>query len=401
MEDLKVTARGHDFAAAHAAMRRYVDADILAGVSSAVLVGRDLVDVNCVGWADKEARTPLRVDHIFRVFSNTKLITSCAALLLFEEGRFQLDDPIERFIPQLANRRVLRPRASSLSETEPAKRSITIRHLLSHRAGLSYGFLDPEATISKAYNERKVLNPATTLAEMTDVLADLPLAYHPGTSWEYSVATDVTARLVEILSGQGFDQFIQSRILDPLGMVDTGFVVPEKNRGRLAAYYAGADLMDPMKPGLSRTDDAPYPGAYLRPVPRLSGGGGLVSTLPDMVALIRSLLPGGPTLLKPDTIASMMTNQLPEGMWMRFPVVGEIRGRGFSLAGGLILEPSPFDHNSATGELFWGGVAGTQWWISPKADVAGLMMIQRQMAFTHPFAVEFKRLAYEAVKRKG
>jgi CubicO group peptidase (beta-lactamase class C family) len=399
MEDMNVTARGYDFAAAHAAMRRYVDADILAGVSSAVLVGRDLVDVNCVGWADKEARTPLRVDHIFRVFSNTKLITSCAALLLFEEGRFQLDDPIERFIPQLANRRVLRPRASSLSETEPAKRSITIRHLLSHRAGLSYGFLDPEATISKAYNERKVLNPATTLAEMTDVLADLPLAYHPGTSWEYSVATDVTARLVEILSGQGFDQFIQSRILDPLGMVDTGFVVPEKNRGRLAAYYAGADLMDPMKPGLSRTDDAPYPGAYLRPVPRLSGGGGLVSTLPDMVALIRSLLPGGPTLLKPDTIASMMTNQLPEGMWMRFPVVGEIRGRGFSLAGGLILEPSPFDHNSATGELFWGGVAGTQWWISPKADVAGLMMIQRQMAFTHPFAVEFKRLAYEAVKR--
>jgi CubicO group peptidase (beta-lactamase class C family) len=401
MEDMNVTAQGYDFAAVHAAMRRYVDADILSGVSSAVLVGRDLVDVNFVGWADKEAQTPLRVDHIFRVFSNTKLITSCAALLLFEEGRFQLDDPIEKFIPQLANRRVLRPGASSLSDTEPAERSITIRHLLSHRAGLSYGFLDPEATIPKAYNERKVLNPATTLAEMVDVLADLPLTYHPGASWEYSVATDVTARLVEIVSGQGFDQFIQSRIFDPLGMVDTGFVVPEKNRARLAAYYAGADLMDPMKPGLSRTDDAPYPGAYLRPVPRLSGGGGLVSTLPDMVALIRSLLPGGPTLLKPDTIALMTTNQLPEGTWMRFPVVGELRGRGFSLAGGLILQPSPFDHNSATGELFWGGVAGTQWWISPKADVAGLMMIQRQMAFTHPFAVEFKRLAYEAVKRKG
>jgi CubicO group peptidase (beta-lactamase class C family) len=400
MEDMKVTASGYDFGAAHAAMRRYVDANVLSGVSSAVLVGRDLVDVNCVGWADKEAQTPLRVDHIFRVFSNTKLITSCAALLLFEEGRFRLDDPIERYIPQLANRRVLRPGASSLNDTEPANRSITIRHLLSHSAGLSYGFLDPEATIAKAYNERKVLNPATTLAEMVDVLADLPLTYHPGTSWEYSVATDVTSRLVEIISGQGFDQFIQSRILDPLGMVDTGFVVPEKNRGRLAAYYAGADLMDPMKPGLSRTDDAPYPGAYLRPVPRLSGGGGLVSTLPDMVALIRSLLPGGPTLLKPDTIALMMTNQLPEGIWMRFPVVGELRGRGFGLAGGLILEPSPFDHKSAAGELFWGGVAGTQWWISPKADVAGLMMTQRQMAFTHPFAVEFKRLAYEAVKRK-
>jgi CubicO group peptidase (beta-lactamase class C family) len=401
MEDMKVTAGGYDFGPAHAAMRRYVDGNILSGVSSAVLVGRDLVDVNCVGWADKEAQTPLRVDHIFRVFSNTKLITSCAALLLFEEGRFQLDDPIERFIPQLANRRVLRPGATSLGDAEPAKGSITIRHLLSHSSGLSYGLFDPGTTIFKAYNERKVLHPATTLAAMMDALADLPLVYHPGTSWEYSVATDVVARLVEIISGQRFDTFIQSRILGPLGMVDTGFVVPEESRSRLAAYYAGADMMDPMKPGLSRTDDSPYPGAYLRPVPRLNGGGGLVSTLPDMVALIRSLLPGRASLLKPDTIALMMTNQLADGVWMRFPIVGELHGKGFGLAGGLIVEPSPFDHKDATGELYWGGVAGTQWWISPKADVAGLMMTQRQMAFAHPFAVEFKRLAYEAVRRKG
>jgi CubicO group peptidase (beta-lactamase class C family) len=281
MEDIKVTAGGYDFGTAHAAMRRYVDGNILSGVSSAVLVGRDLVDVNCVGWADKEAQIPLRVDHIFRVFSNTKLITSCAALLLFEAGRFQLDDPIEKFIPQLANRRVLLPGATSSGETEPAKGSITIRHLMSHSSGLSYGLFDPGTAIFKAYNERKVLNPATTLADMMDVLAELPLVYHPGTSWEYSVATDVMARLVEIIGGQRFDAFIQSRILGPLGMVDTAFVVPEESRSRLAAYYAGADLMDPMKPGLSRTDDSPYPGAYLRPVPRLNGGGGLVSTLPD------------------------------------------------------------------------------------------------------------------------
>jgi CubicO group peptidase (beta-lactamase class C family) len=290
MEDMKVTASGYDFSPAHAAMRRYVDGNILSGVSSAVLVGRDLVDVNCVGWADKEARTPLRVDHIFRVHSNTKLITSCAAMLLFEEDRFQLDDTIERFIPQLANRRVLRPGATSLDETEPAKSSITIRHLMSHSSGLSHDIFDTGTLIFKAYKERKVLNPATTLAEMVDVLADLPLVYHPGTSWEYSVAIDVLARLVEIISGQRFDTFIQSRILGPLGMVDTGFVVPEKSRSRLAAYYTGADLAEPMKPGLTRMDDAPYPGANLLPVPRLSGGGGLVSTLPDMVALIRSLL---------------------------------------------------------------------------------------------------------------
>ena len=401
MEDLKITAGGYDFGRAHAAMQRYVDGNILSGVSSAVLVGRDLVDVSCVGWADKEAQIPLRVDHIFRVFSNTKLVTSCAALLLFDEGQFQLDDPIEKFIPQLANRKVLRPGATSLDDTEPAKRSITIRHLLSHSSGLSYGFFDPGTVIFKAYNERGVHNPATTLADMVGVLANMPLIYHPGTSWEYSLAIDVVARLVEIISGQPFDQFIQARILGPLGMVDTGFVVPEKDQSRLAAYYVGADLMDPMKPGVTRTDNYPYPGAYLRPTPRFNGGGGLVSTLPDMVALIRSFLPGGPTLLKPETIALMMTNQLPDRQWIRFAMLGEQPGKAHGLAGGLILQPSPIDHPDSAGEFYWGGVAGTQWWISPKRNLAGVMMTQRQMAFVHPFSFEFKRLAYEAVKRGG
>jgi CubicO group peptidase (beta-lactamase class C family) len=380
-------------------MRRYVDGNLLPGFSSAVLVGRDLVDVSCIGWADKEAQIPLRVDHIFRIFSNTKLITSCAALLLFEDGRFQLDDPIEGFIPQLAARRVLRPGATSLDQTEPALRPITIRHLMSHSSGLSYGLLDPRTLIFNAYNERKVNSPATTLAEMIDVLADLPLAYHPGASWEYSVAIDVLARLVEVISGQRFDAFIQSRILGPLGMVDTGFVVSDRHR--LVAYYAGADPVDPMKPGLMRADALPYPGAYLRPFPRQAGGAGLVSTLPDMVALIRSLLPGGRTLLMPETIELMMTNQLPEGVWIRFPAYGEIRGRGHGLAGALILERSAFDHQDAGGELFWGGRAGTQWWISPGRNTAGLIMAQREAGFAHPFAVEFKRLAYEAVKRKS
>jgi CubicO group peptidase (beta-lactamase class C family) len=399
MEDLKVTANGYDFKPARAAMQRYIDNNLLSGISWAVMVGRDLVDVNCVGWADKEAQTPLRTDHIFRVFSNTKLITSCAVLLLFEEGKLKLDDPIEKFIPQLGNRKVLRPGATSLDDTEPANSSITIRQLLSHSSGLSYGFFDPGTAIYKALNERGVHNPITTLADMVDVLADLPLIYQPGTSWEYSLATDVLSRLVEVISGQSFDKFIRARILDPLGMADTGFVVPEKHQGRLVAYYAGADLMEPMKPGLTRTDSAPFPGAYLRPIARLSGGGGLVSTLPDMVALIRSLLPSAPTLLKPETIALMLTNQLPEGQWIRFAMMGEQPGKAYTLAGGLILKPSAFDHPDAAGELYWGGVAGTQWWISPKRNMAGVMMAQRQMAFVHPFSFEFKRLAYEAVKQ--
>ena len=147
--------------------------------------------------------------------------------------------------------------------------------------------------------------------QMVDVLAGLPLIYQPGTSGNIRLRSTSWRGWWRSSAARLSIKFIKARIFDPLGMVDTGFVVPEADQGRLAAYYAGADLMDPMKPGLTRTDNAPFPDAYLRPIARLDGGGGLVSTLPDMVALIRSLLPGGPTLLKPETIALMMTNQLP------------------------------------------------------------------------------------------
>ncbi len=386
-----------DFGAVHAAMRRYVDAEILPGVSSAVLLGRDLVDLHCTGWADREAKTALREDHIFRAFSNTKLVTSCAVLMLYEEGRIGLDDPVERYLPQLGARRVLRPGATRIDDTEPARGSITIRHLLSHSSGLSYGLLDPGTLIHEAYTGRRVLNPGATLAEFIDALEPLPLVYHPGSSWEYSIATDVLARVVEVVSGERFDVFIRSRILDALGMKDTSFVVPEDKRARFTAYYAGADVLEPMKPGLTRTDDAPYPQAYLRPFPKLSGGGGLVSTLPDMIALVRSLLPGGPTLLQPATIALMMTNQLPENVWIRFPRFGELVGKGHGLAGAVTLAPSAAEPAGAAGEFQWGGLAGTHWWISPRRKLAGLLMTQRQFAFWHPFSLEFKQLVYRAV----
>jgi CubicO group peptidase (beta-lactamase class C family) len=299
-------------------MQRYVDAEVLPGVSYAVLEGRALVDLQCVGWADREHQVPLRTDHLFRAFSNTKLVTACAVLLLMEDGKLGLDDPVGESIPQLANPRVLKPGATTLDDTEPARGPITVRHLLTHSAGLSYGLLDPGSLMYKAYAERRVLNSGTTLSAMMDVLAELPLLFHPGTSWEYSVASDVLARLVEVASGQRFDAFLQERIFAPLGMPDTGFVVPESERGRLTAYYRGADPVNPMKPGLTRIDRSPYPGAYLNEVPRLSGGGGLVSSLPDMVALLRSLLPGGTTLLRPDTIALAMRNHLADGVTLRF-----------------------------------------------------------------------------------
>jgi CubicO group peptidase (beta-lactamase class C family) len=396
MQGMSVKASGRDFRDVHAALRRYVDGEILAGVSHAVLQGRDVVDAGCAGWANREERTPLSTGHLFRIFSNTKLVTSCALLLLFEEGRFRLDDPIERYIPQLGKRRVLRAGATSLDDTEPAAGPMTIRHLMSHSAGLSYGLLDPGTLIFKAYNERKLFNPALTPAAMVEVLAELPLVFHPGTSWEYSIATDVLGHLVEILGGQRLDRFMQSRIFDPLGMEDTAFFVPETKQHRLTAYYKGADALDPMKPGLARLDDAPYRGAYLRPVPRLSGGGGLVSSLPDMVALLRSLLPGGAMLLKPPTIALMMANQLPSGINLRLPYFGAVPGKAHGLAGAVTVASPSFDGASLEGDLEWGGLAGTHWWISPKANLSGVLMTQRFMAFWHPFAFEFKRLVHRA-----
>jgi CubicO group peptidase (beta-lactamase class C family) len=206
----------------------------------------------------------------------------------------------------------------------------------------------------------------------------------------------VLSRLVEVASGQRFDDFLQARIFGPLGMKDTGFVVPEDQQHRLVAYYAGASLTDPMNPGLTRTDDSPWPGAYRKPVPRLSGGGGLVSSLPDMIALIRSLIPGGPMLLQPETIELMMSNQLPEGTFIRFPTVGEAKGKAFGLGGAVTLGASSIDPPDSVGEFQWGGIAGTHWWINPRRQLAGIVMAQRQMAFWHPFSFAIKREVYRA-----
>ncbi|MGY8662623.1 serine hydrolase domain-containing protein [Bradyrhizobium sp. UFLA05-109] len=385
------------FSAARTAMQRYVDQEIVAGVSWAVLRGREVVDQQCVGLADREANVALRPDHIFRAFSNTKIIVTCAIMLLVEEGRIGLDDPIEKFLPQLGNRKVLKQGATSIADVEPARGPITIRQLLTHTSGLSYGIFDPGTVLFKGYNEAGILNPFTTLSDMIDKLADLPLSYQPGTGWEYSVAIDVLGRVVEVVSGKTLDVFLKARIFDPLGMVDTGFFVPDAEQGRLVALYNGADVLDPMKPGLTRADDLPYPQAYRRPFPQLSGGGGLVSTLQDMLALVRSLVPGGDMLLKPETLRQMMTNQLSDGRTIRFAGLGPIPGKGFGLGGAVTFAPAPFDPPNSTGEFQWGGLAGTHWWICPGADTAGVLMAQRYMGFWNPFFFEFKRLAYEAL----
>ncbi len=386
----------YDFSGLHAAMRQTVDGDLLAGVSSAVLVGQDLVDLHCVGHADREAGIALNEDHLFRIFSNTKLVTSLAILTLAEEGTLSLDDPVERFLPALADRRVLRPGAERADDTVPAEEPIRIRHLLSHTSGLGYGVLDPGTLIHRLFAEARVHDPAADLEEMVNRLADLPLLYQPGTSWEYSIATDVLARVLEVACGARFDAVLRQRIFEPLGMRDTGFVVPESDVGRLAGYYQGASLEEPMKPGLTRAEE-PFPGAYLTAVARQSGGGGLVSSLPDMIALMRCLLPGGPELVSPATRLQFARPLTAPGVNIRFQRIGEVKGKGYGPIGAITTEPMSIEPAGARGEVQWGGVAGTHWWFHPDKNIAGLNMSQRVMGFWHPFSFALKREVYAAL----
>jgi len=386
-----------DFGALHAAMRAQVDQEFLPGVSTALLRGREEVDRFIYGQADREAGVALREDHIFRIFSSTKLITACAVMLLVEDGRIGLDDPVDAYIPELGARQVLRPGALQIDDVEPAKSPITLRHLMTHTSGLSYGVFDPGSLLFQAYNEAGVLNPTRDLAGMMKALAPLPLSFHPGTQWEYSVASDVLGRVIEVVSGESFATFLARRIFEPLGMNDTDFWVPPAKRERLCALYVGVDLLDPSKPGLLRADDKPYPGAYAHKLPRESGGGGLVSTLDDSVRFIKSLIPGGTTLLRPATLEQMFSDHLPAGLCVRFPNVPLQPGWRFGLGSSVRVGSDPGLPEEVAGEVSWGGLAGTIWWINPRLGIAAVLMTQRYFGFGNPYAYEFHRQAYKAL----
>jgi CubicO group peptidase (beta-lactamase class C family) len=385
-----------DFSAARAVLQRHADGRLLAGASVSVLQHGEPVETFCTGLADIERGEPLRPDHIHRAFSNTKLMTSVLVLRLADEGHFALDDPIKEWIPALGGLRVLRPGATSLDQTTPLQHDITIRHLLSHQAGFSHGVFDPGSLLFDAYKAVSLRSPDNTLAVLVERLASLPLQYQPGCGWEYSLATDVLARLIELVTGQTFGDALQARLWGPLGMLDTGFVLRADQVPRLATLYVG-DTLQPMKPGLARLDTTPWPEAYLKPVPLQSGAGGSFTTQADMLALVKQLLPAHSSLLKPTTIAELMRDQLRADCSVGFPQMGLMPHLGFGLAGAVTRRASALQPNTPAGELQWGGLAGTHWWVSPAAGVAGVLMAQRHFGFWNPYWFEYKQRLYEAL----
>ncbi len=382
----------------HRAIQKYVDDDLIPGAAAVVFRNNKPVDFTTWGYADIDSKKPFTEETIFRIYSNTKIITSMAAMCLYEDGKFSLDDPLAAHLPQFEDLQVLKSGATDPEETEPLKSQQTIRQLVAHHAGFSYGIF-AESPVDSLYMTQKILDPQSTLAEMVNKISDLPLAYQPGTRWQYSVSADILARLVEIWSGQSFISFLKERIFEPLGMKDTDFYVPEAKQDRFATNYVPVDPLDPMKPGLNVAPDTMM-GGYLAPKPFMSGGGGLVSTIIDYSKIIQCLVGKGELdgvrILKPETVAMMHSNQLPAGMLVQLPnwfMPDTVFGIGVAIK----TQPLKGEPSEAIDEFHWGGLAGTHTWISPRAGLAALIFTQRLPGFWHEFSHEFKRQTYRAV----
>ena len=364
-------------AAIDAALQAEVDSGALAGVVTLVARHGQVAHVRAMGVADLASGEPLKTDSIFRVYSMTKPVTGAAMMILYDEGRWAPDDPIARHLPAFAGVKVLAGTAADgspiLAEPEHAP---TMRELMTHTAGLSYGF--SELPIDKLYQGAKVWQSAS-LAEFAAKVAALPLAYQPGTKWLYSLSMDIQGAIIEALSGQSLSDFMQSRMFRPLGMVDTGFWLPQEKKPRLATLYRTSTSR-----GLAPVERALLPTNYFEPPAVPSGGGGLVSTARDYARFAQMLLNKGELdgvrILSPAAVAMMSSNHLaPELMSGAFGVgAQQMRpgfGHGFDCA--VFTDPVLTGLPVGKGTFQWDGAAGTWFWIDPVNDVVFVGMIQR------------------------
>lgn len=384
-----------------AVLHRYVDDGELPGVQTIVSHRGEIVHRDRHGFTDVEARTPVRDDTIYRIYSMTKPITSVALMMLFEEGRFLLDDPVERWLPELADPQVWVGGTADSPETRPAATPITVHQLLTHTAGLTYGFqhAHPVDELYRRVDVGDLTVPSYDLDGMLERLADLPLLHEPGTRWGYSVATDVCGALIERLSGERLDEHLHRRILEPLGMVDTGFHAPESEVDRCSVLYVTLPGLEP------RTPMAPAE-AMTRPPTLLAGGGGLVGTADDYLRFTHLLLNRGELdgvrLLAPSTLDLMTRNHLPGGADLN--ALGqatfsetEMAGMGFGLGFSVLLDAAVNRTTACEGSFAWGGAASTAFWVDPVAEVCVVFMTQLMPSGTHPIRKQLQTGVYQAL----
>ncbi|MGW3191939.1 serine hydrolase domain-containing protein [Streptomyces ardesiacus] len=380
---------------------RQVDAGLLPGFLVAVARGGRVAHLTVHGLRDVAAGLPVTADTLWRIYSMTKPVTSVAVLMLVEEGRLALDDPVDRYLPAFAEPRVYVEGTGEDVVTRPAAGPVRVRHLMTHTAGLTFGFYHahPVDALYRAAGVESSVLPGAGLAETVDLYARLPLQFEPGTRWNYSVASNVLGRLVEVVSGQPLDVFCAGRIFGPLGMTDTGFHVTDAQADRLAELYGeteGGGIV-------------PVPGLPLRGRPRfLSGSGGLVSSAHDVHRFAELLRRRGELdgvrLLAPHTVDLMTRNHLPGGADLR--ALGSRPahdtpandGVGFGLGVSVVTDPARTQSPSGLGTYGWSGVATTTFWVDPGRDLSVQFMTQVRPRSSHTVYPDLKRLVHQALR---
>lgn len=374
-------------------VRRYVDAGHYPGTVTVVAQRDEVLLFEAYGRADVEREVPMRTDTIFRIYSMTKPIVSLGLMQLYEDGLFQLDDPVVKFLPELG-----RPKVYDDGGFRASSREMTVRDLLMHTSGLAAS--NGKHPVSLLYQEAGLtgMDSDAPLSELPGRLAALPLQADPGARWIYGISTDLVGLLCEVIGGQPLDEYLRSRIFDPLGMTDTGFSVPEASISRFAATYGYDDG------GFKLTDD-PRTSAYTRPRTFLSGVAGLVSTAGDYLRFTRMLAGGGSLdgvrIIGPRTLRFMTTNHLPGGQdlaaFADFGGETKRAGQGFGLGFGVLLDPVVAQTIGTPGEYFWGGMASTAFFVSPADDLAVVFLTQLRPSASYPIRRELRAAVYAAL----
>jgi len=349
-------------------MKSLVDQGRLAGVVTMVARHGKVIEFEATGKRDIAANLPMQKDSIFRIYSMSKPITGVAMMMLFEEGKWQLNDPVAKYIPEFAGLKVYGTDARGNVVQNEQTHPVTMRELMSHTGGFTYGYFS-NTPVDKLQREADVLNVGNTLEEMIKRVAKLPLNSQPGSEWHYSISVDIQGYIVQKLSGMPFEEFLEKRIFKPLNMVDTGFYVPPEKLKRFAEFYAYD------KDGKLQVAHDAITHDFSQKPALASGGGGLVSTATDYMRFCQMLLNGGKLdgvrLLSPRTIELMRTNLLPPGMPTLSP------GAGFGLDFAVYTDVMAAGGYYGKGTYYWGGAAGTWFWIDPTDDLIVIGMIQQ------------------------